>query len=55
MSLHYQQRSDYVVYSPEYNLIFLTQATFNLDVGIYYKMYSAELDLFVVVVNLGAL
>ena len=45
----------YVVYSPELDLIFTTDATIPLNVGTYYKMFNVERGEDVVVVNLGAL
>ncbi len=46
---------EYVVYSPELDLLFISAATIPLNTGIYYKMFNKERGAHIVVVNLGAL
>jgi hypothetical protein len=55
MSKHLYEKREFVAYSPELDELFVTQATFILDVGVYYKMFCDKYGEFIVVVNLGAL
>ena len=46
---------EFVVYDPVLNIIYTTVATFQLDYGVYYKMFNIISGSYDVVVNLGAL
>jgi hypothetical protein len=54
MIITYETR-EYVVYSPELDLFFVSAATIPLNNGIYYKMFNRKRGEFIVVLNLGAL